>query len=244
MSRLDGTWLDPFFLAHRALKAEVAELGQSLVGTVVDVGCGNAPYRALIPASLYVGVERAASSASGSRKSGASVLYDGQHLPFADATFDGALCSQVLEHVFEPEAFLREMRRVLRDDGVLLLTVPFVWAEHEQPYDFARYSSYGLVHLASSCGFEVITHRKTLAGAGLVVQVMLGYMFETAHRWPGKAGRIAAALAALALNPLGIVLQHALPLSDVWFLDHVVLLSARSRSGSAPIETGSTGAPP
>ena len=54
------------------------------------------------------------------------------------------MCNQVLEHVFNPDDFVREIARVLKPGGALLLTVPFVWNEHEQPYDYARYSSFGL----------------------------------------------------------------------------------------------------
>ena len=54
------------------------------------------------------------------------------------------LCNQVLEHVFNPDEFLLKINRVLKNDGKLLLTVPFVWDEHEQPFDYARYSSFGL----------------------------------------------------------------------------------------------------
>ena len=61
--------------------------------------------------------------------------YDGKTFPFSDGEFDAVLTSEVLEHVFNPDEFLSEINRVLRDDGVLLLTVPFVWDEHEQPFD-------------------------------------------------------------------------------------------------------------
>ena len=73
------------------------------------------------------------------------------------------LCNQVLEHVFNPQEFLGELGRVLARGGRLLLTVPFVWDEHEQPFDYARYSSFGLKALLEQHGFRVLQHRKLLA---------------------------------------------------------------------------------
>ena len=62
----------------------------------------------------------------------ADYFYDGQSFPFKGGSFDVVLTNQVLEHVFNPDVFLSEIHRVLTPDGVLLLTVPFLWDEHEQ----------------------------------------------------------------------------------------------------------------
>jgi SAM-dependent methyltransferase len=50
----------------------------------------------------------------------------------------------VLEAIFEPKCFLKELTRVLKPGGYALFTVPFIWDEHDQPNDFARYSSFAL----------------------------------------------------------------------------------------------------
>jgi len=55
---------------------------------------------------------------------GAAVNGDGTRLPFPDATFDRIICSEVLEHIPDDEAALRELRRVLKPDGMLAATVP------------------------------------------------------------------------------------------------------------------------
>jgi SAM-dependent methyltransferase len=70
----------------------------------------------------------------------------------------------VLEHVFNPDDFLNEVNRVLKPSGKLLLTVPFVWDEHEQPYDYARYSSFGLRSLLEKHGFSIVKHEKVGGG--------------------------------------------------------------------------------
>jgi len=112
-----GLLVNPFFFARRGLMRELRDLLPELQGEVLDVGCGRMPYRALVPAARYIGAD--VDTPVTRELAAADVFYDGRTLPFADTSFDGALCSQVLEHVFEPEPFLREIRRVLRPGGKL-----------------------------------------------------------------------------------------------------------------------------
>ncbi|RMG29914.1 MAG: class I SAM-dependent methyltransferase, partial [Methanobacteriota archaeon] len=90
-------------------------------GRVLDAGAGRGAYRSLLEsrADEYIGLDVSASSAT-------AVVGDAQRLPFADASFDTVFCSQVLEHVPEPWLALAEFRRVLKEDGTLILTVPHI----------------------------------------------------------------------------------------------------------------------
>jgi SAM-dependent methyltransferase len=216
------SFADPFFLAHRALRAEIARMAAYAHGIVLDVGCGAAPYRPLFAHAIYFGAEVPTASAHGSAKH-ADLLFDGQRLPIADASVDAVLCSQVLEHVFEPDGFLREIHRVLRPGGRLLLTVPFVWDEHEQPYDYARYSSFALRHLASKHGFRVDEARRTLADASLFAQLWLAYLFKVCRRLPALLRKILLAASSIPVNLAGIVLGWALPASPDLYLDNAMI---------------------
>ncbi len=218
---------DPFYLAHRALRSEIASMAQAAQGVVLDVGCGTAPYRLLFAHTAYYGVEVAISSKFGSKKGGADLMFDGRTLPVADASVDTVLCNQVLEHVFEPLPFLRELHRVLRPGGHLLMTVPFVWDEHEQPYDFARYSSFGLAHLAHSAGFEVVESRRTLADASLFAQLWLAYWFKVVLRGnPASLLRkVVVAAMSVPVNVLGLALARVLPASPDLYLDNAIILA-------------------
>ena len=73
---------------------------------------------------------------------GVDVIADATAMPFPDACFDVAICSELLEHVEEPRRVLQEASRVLRKDGVLIATAPFMYPIHADPHDFARYTSY------------------------------------------------------------------------------------------------------
>lgn len=228
---------DPFFLARRALRREVASMANGISGTVLDVGCGIAPYREYFAHTRYFGVDRVHGSVFGSARTGADILFDGNHLPFADACIDAVLCSQVLEHVFEPRAFLAEIHRVLRPGGTLLLTVPFVWDEHEQPYDYARYSSFGLRHLASACGYDVQVARRTLADASLFSQLWLAYCHKVMRRSPlhPLLTQILIALASVTCNCVGLVIARIMPANPDLYLDNaMVLVKPRREEPSCP----------
>ena len=196
------------------------------IGTVVDVGCGVAPYRDLFRHAHYIGIERAGGSRFGSAKGGADVLYDGSRLPLADGCVDNVLCNQVLEHIFEPVAFLNELHRVLRPGGRLMLTVPFAWDEHEQPYDYARYSSFGLRYLAGKSGFDVVDARRTLADASLFAQLWLAYWFKVCGG-RGKAsvmGKLLIAALSVPVNLAGLAFARILPRNPDLYLDNAITM--------------------
>ncbi len=121
---------------------------------VLDAGAGEAPYRGLFEGRDLRTADWANSPHAGGRS--ADVVAPLDALPLEDATFDAVLCTQVLEHVAEPVAVLRELRRVLVPGGVAWVTVPFVGELHEEPFDYWRYTSHGLRQVLEQAGFEEI----------------------------------------------------------------------------------------
>lgn len=121
---------------------------------VLDVGAGDAPYRELFAHVEYLTADWAESVHDDAR--GSDLIASADRLPVDDASFDAVVLTQVLEHVPDPGAVMRELHRVLRPDGTLLLTAPLAWELHEAPYDFYRYTRFGLEHLAQAAGFERI----------------------------------------------------------------------------------------
>lgn len=139
----------PFTLLMDGVKAaSPAHRGRLLL----DVGCGSKPFELQLrrPGDTWIGVDMPAPPSGLSR---ADVNGSALQLPFASETFDIVLCTQVLEHVPEPWTAMVEMARILEPRGYLIATAPHISVLHEEPYDFFRFTCYGLQQLAARAGF-------------------------------------------------------------------------------------------
>ncbi len=107
-----------------------------------------------------------------------TIVGDARFLPFKDGVFDGVLCSEVIEHVFEKERVLDEIKRVLRPGGWLILTAPMSWGLHYEPSDFWRFTPYALRRLLEDREFNVVQVERvgglfSLVGSRLVEGISL-----------------------------------------------------------------------
>lgn len=219
-----GPLANPFYVARRGLWLAMLDLAPRLQGRLLDVGCGNKPYADLFAHMQHVGLE--IDSPATRAHSKAEFFYDGGRMPFKAASYDAVLINQVLEHVFEPEAFLRELHRVLKPGGLLLVTVPFVWDEHCQPADFARYTRFGLGHLLKKQGFQVLVHLQTGSGLQAVTQLTAGAVYKVTVTWPRVLGWLPHWLVIVPLNLAG-ALAGLLGLGGQdLYLDNVALAQA------------------
>ena len=216
-----GLLINPFYFARVGLRKHVSLLTRHLSGKMIDIGCGTKPYEELFKVSEYVGLEFDSPENRKSEK--IDRFYDGKIFPFADKSFDSAFSSQVLEHVFNPEEHLKEVNRILKDGAYYLITVPFVWDEHLQPYDYARYSSFGLTHLLQKSGFEVIEYQKTVKNVAVIFQLWNAYIYKVIVKNGKRSEFWLAAFFCSFGNVLGLALSKILPENDDLFLDSVVL---------------------
>ena len=67
-----------------------------------------------------------------------------KELPFGNNEFDTIILSDVLEHIQNPKLLWKEMARILKKDGILVMNVPFYYCLHEAPYDYYRYTEFAL----------------------------------------------------------------------------------------------------
>jgi SAM-dependent methyltransferase len=156
-----SAFYNPFFFTRKRLYDNLAQLAPMLKGNVLDFGCGAKPYKKLFTAAAsYTGIDIEVSGHSHKNEQ-VDVYYDGKTIPFADGHFDHIFSTEVFEHVFNIDEVLPEVVRVLKPGGYLLITCPFVWPEHERPYDYARYTSFGIKHLLEKHGLEIAQQIKT-----------------------------------------------------------------------------------
>jgi SAM-dependent methyltransferase len=121
---------------------------------VLDAGAGESPYAGWFSAHRY----ESADFAQVDKAYSESLTYvcDLRNLPVDDARFDLVIMTQVLEHLPEPARVLTEMRRVLKPGAELWLSTPLFYEEHEQPFDYFRYTQFGLRHLCVAADLEVV----------------------------------------------------------------------------------------
>jgi len=126
--------------------------------SVLDVGCGAQPYRPLVEDAgfAYEGVDWPSSiHATGTNAETVRHNLAQCPWPFADASFDAIVCTEVLEHIPDPAAFLNEAGRILKPGGKMVLTAPLLWPEHEAPHDYHRFTRYALKAAFETAGFTV-----------------------------------------------------------------------------------------
>lgn len=155
LRRIRG-WVD---LEQGSLEKALLTAAPRASGRMLDVGCGDKPYELIFQPFVceHLGVDFVPTyqGSENANRNRADQLYEGDVLPFADREFDTVLCTQVLEHTPRPELLVAECARVLKTNGRLIVTVPFSFRIHSEPFDFYRFTKYGLSTLAASKGLEV-----------------------------------------------------------------------------------------
>lgn len=150
----------PEFLKRRinpldfGIKAFVSESAREIAPSaiVLDAGAGETRFSTYFRDARYLAVDLAAGDPAWDY-SGIDVRANLQALPFRAESVDAVLNIQVLEHVKNPDGVIQEFYRVLRPGGRLLLTAPQGWHEHQQPYDYYRFTRFSLRELFRSAGF-------------------------------------------------------------------------------------------
>lgn len=136
-------------------------------GRLVDLGCGTKPYEQLfLPhVTQYFGVDwEGASSAHYGSSTRADHYADCTDTKLEAESFDTLLSTQVMEHIYDTHAYLRESNRLLKKGGTGIFTVPFVWPTHAEPYDYYRFTQFSLERLFEQHGF-VVEKIEPLGGA-------------------------------------------------------------------------------
>ncbi|MGH7980154.1 MAG: class I SAM-dependent methyltransferase [Limisphaerales bacterium] len=141
---------DVAYINNRLIELSIAALAPRLNGELLDVGCGTQPYK-----SYYSHVTRIVACDLDAKRGNVDFACPAHAIPVPAESFDSLFCTEVLEHVPDPLATLREFHRVLRPNGQLLLSTPMYWPPHELPYDFYRYPEHGLRYLVTTAAFEV-----------------------------------------------------------------------------------------
>jgi SAM-dependent methyltransferase len=180
----------------RWLRAEAARLEEHGPYTLLDVGCGDKPYAPFFRAAApYVGFDVPGNPH-------AELTGTLEAIPVEDAGFDAVLCLQVLEHVRDPAAAVRELRRVVKPGGRVLASTHGVFVYHPNPDDLWRWTHTGLEQLFRENGdwtsVTVTPGSGTTACVGMLVAHFVDLFFKRAHLRPLGRPLVAAVNAAAA----------------------------------------------
>lgn len=218
-----GFLINHNFLIRRSLVSSIRENASYLRGNLMDFGCGTKPYKLFFThVGKYVGIDYKIEGREEKQKE-VDVFYDGKNIPFEDNSFDSILCTEVLEHVFNINELLREFNRVLKPKGMALITTPFMWEEHEMPYDFARYTTPALIDLYTKNGFEIVKSYKTGNYLEVIFQFQLNYIKNVLPS-SKYLRQIFLFPFIIICNTFGLVLSALLPREQTAYFNNVFLL--------------------
>lgn len=150
LSSLQVDLSHPWYLHYRSLFGDLQKAARYAHGRMLDIGCGNKPFETVFSGNVSAHFGCDIVQSSGSR---ADVICPATELPFKDESYGTVLITQVIEHVADHQALLREAFRVLASDGILILSGPMYWPLHEEPYDYFRFTEHGLRFLMKKFGF-------------------------------------------------------------------------------------------
>lgn len=147
----DGNYtiFHPQWLTTRSLQRSIKHVCSYANGTLLDIGCGNKIYYQdfVTYVAKYLSIDFPTTAKKLDLQELPDIAGDVLALPVKNAALDTVLMTQVLEHVPEPGQAIAEISRVLRKDGVLILSFPVIYWVHGEPYDFFRYTLYGIKHI-------------------------------------------------------------------------------------------------
>jgi len=220
-------FINPNYFFRKGLLKYIRKEAPDLSGRLLDFGSGRKPWKSLFKVDEYIGVD-IAESGHDHRDSLVDFYYDGHTIPFENRSFDSIFASDVFEHLFNLDEILDELYRVLKQEGQMLVTIPFAWNEHEVPYDFARYTSFGIRSIMEKHGFEIVRLHKTGSGFETVCQLFNTYIIENIFPKNKALRTLLMIIITGPMTLLAVLLNYILPdKNKSWYLGMVLLLKKK-----------------
>lgn len=194
----------------------------TLKGKLLDVGCGQKPYRSLFVNSDYLGIdfkkyskqkEREASNPDFFFNESYSKTY---RLPFAECSFDNTVAFQVVEHHPRPDIFIPEIIRVTKSKGFILLSIPFIAGLHEIPNDYSRPTKFMISNYISQNGGKVI---RIIEEGGLMCSALLLFV-DNLNNFASRSK--INYLISVVIMPIVVICEFLFILADTLFPNKLI----------------------
>jgi len=157
---------NPTKFIYSFLEESIKKYAPLLKGKLIDVGCGKKPFEKLFcNVDSYFGIDL-------NKNSKADLICDVLNLEIKSSSADSVLCTQVMEHVKDPEKLIKEISRICKEGALCLLTCPHICRVHGVPYDFFRFTKYGLKYLCEKNNLKIIK-----------IEEIGGFFLTTTYLW-------------------------------------------------------------
>ncbi|MHC5673727.1 class I SAM-dependent methyltransferase [Nostoc sp.] len=133
-----------------------------------DAGAGDGHWKSYFPSVKYIAMDLGIGDSEGDY-SQLDIKGDLRNIPLQDNSVDIIISIQVLEHLSEPWKVIAEFQRVLKPQGLLFISCPQSEEQHQVPYDFFRYTPFGIKSLLNSSGFEVVWIKSQLGNFSKII---------------------------------------------------------------------------
>lgn len=213
-------YISPYFIAKHYILRDIRNTlkSYSFKGSLLDIGCGEKPYKNLFNSiNKYIGIDFKNYSINKDFKGEIPEDYfsddylDTLTLPYQNESFDNVVAFQVLEHHKNPKKMISEVFRIVKSGGYILMTVPFLGGIHEEPYDYQRFTRYGLSKLFEENNFDIINIKEQGAIFSTISMLLNEHLNACASQ-----NRFSYILSALVYFPF-LVFQYLSLFLDVIF---------------------------
>lgn len=215
--------INPSYFNRKWVYRWIKNNHKSLKWKILDFWCGQKPYKDLFTYKEYIWLDIQESWHNHASED-IDVYYDWKRMPFKNNFFDSILASEVFEHVFDIDYVLKELNRILKPKWTILITMPFILWEHEQPYDFWRYTSFGIKSILEKNWFSIKKIEKKWTYIETIFQLINCYYFDVILfprnniiKW------ILSLIFIFPTNLLGTILSAILPGKKNTYLNLVIL---------------------
>lgn len=197
-----SVFINPYYINRISLYKEICIFASNIKKNeaVLDIGCGIKPYRNIFNTENYIGIDIEGGGHSDDAKI-VDKFYNGKQIPFQGEQFDNIICTQVLEHAEDPNILIRECFRVLKQNGRIFISMPFMYPEHEIPYDYRRFTRYEHKRILEGSGFMLIIIKQTTGFCGTFGQLLSIYIFESITF---RASILKTLLSVFVLGPIQV----------------------------------------
>ncbi|TWT95621.1 class I SAM-dependent methyltransferase [Neorhodopirellula pilleata] len=177
---------------------------------ILDVGAGECQYKQYCSHLNYLSQDIAQYDGKGNRKGLQTQHFDRTQLDFVcdlydipeDELFDAVLCTEVLEHVVDPVRAVEKLTRLVKPEGLLIITAPFVSWTHFAPYHYATgFSEYFYNEQMSNHGFEIVELQPN------------GGFFDVMDQEIGRVGSVRRRYGGMFIDPISFVCLTAARMS-------------------------------